>query len=75
MEFIFKWGGGGGAPWGYISFDGGIFEKNRKMGVLPSTMGNLASCFLLASAFFHCKSISFTISRNINIDCVLMRNL
>ena len=35
--FIFKWGGGGGTPWGSIDFDGGGggLKKNCGMGEHP----------------------------------------
>ena len=68
---------GGGRPIGRHQFcrGRGGFENDRRIGGLPPPMGNPASWFLLASAFCHRKSTIFAISRNTNIDCVLIRNL
>ena len=74
------WGGGGGAkkpPFPKICYTYPTMMKLGTVVLCPKKIQKIyesRDTSLLTSAFFHQKSANFAISRNTDIDCILIDN-
>ena len=61
--FIFKWRGGGGAPWGALVLGWEGFWKKSEDEVPPPTMGNPACCFFILFCFVISACVHYQLLR------------